>query len=437
MIKKKEMNASLYNRFLVVRNAEMRDLSITWFITWLCNYKCPFCWERIDDEVYRKSLMRTNQIKPGKWADVFNELNPGELYLTGGEPTLYKYLPEVIERLNKRIKLKITSNFGNSYDLEKYSPFVLDNRFSMMGFSFHPSECDIKDFCKKMDRALEMGYNEACDLGIEMVLYPDDLRFVSDMLDYCEEREVKLILDDYDDPRGEYKISPDILDITKEYHVRADDINGKNILKKIYNKKILSLNEVRLLPEVVLYGAGRAGRRLAEQLSEQERKHICCFADQQTNNKDETIYGKKVYKIEDAFRKFPNAIYVITVQKRDLLIDIGTCLQKCGIPSEKTRIYIESVKQEKKKCSRGKQDIWCPAGLLTLHVDPNGEVYPCMRAMTNIKQNDNSESSFRIQLGNILDGDEIIIDSPYRCKDSWRCSACDYQLMEDIMSDYI
>lgn len=437
MIKRKEINASLYNRFLVLRNAEKRDLSVTWFITWLCNYKCPFCWERVDDEIYRKSLMRTNQIEPQKWADVFNKLNPGELYLTGGEPTLYNSLPEVIERLNKSIKLKITSNFGNSYDLEKYSPFVLDKRFSMMGFSFHPSECDINEFCKKMDRALEMGYDEACDLGIEMVLYPDDLRFVSDMIDYCEEREVKLILDDYDDPRGKYKMPSELLDITREYHVRADGINIKKKLKNIYNKKNVSLDEIRLLPEVVLYGAGKVGRRLVEQMSEPERQHICCFADQLASKKEETIHGIKVNRIEDAYKMFPNAIYVVTVQRRDLLVEIGRCLQECGIPAEKLKVYIESKNQEKKKCPRGKKDIWCPAGLLTLHVDPNGDVYPCMRAMTNIKQKDNSETSFRIQLGNVLDGDEIIVDSPYRCKDSWRCSACDYQLMEDSMGDYV
>ncbi len=441
MIRNRTMDMSLYNRYIVALEAEKRNLSITWFITWLCNYQCPFCWERIDEEIYRKSLMRTNKIKPEKWASAFNELNPGELYLTGGEPTLYRFLPEVIDQLNPQIQLKMTTNFGSSFDLVKYSPFVLDKRFSVMGFSFHPSECKSTDFQKKMDKALELGYNEATDMGIEMVLYPDDLYAVPDMLKYCEDRGVKLILDDYDDPKGKYVMPADLRDLTSDYHHRADENNLVLERNKTYEvittKKTILSNEVRLIPEVILYGAGRAGKRLVEKMEETDRNSICCFVDREKGGKGLSICGKAVKTFDEAYHDHPDAVFVITIQNRTAIMEAGVLFENKGISYDRVKFYVENKEASDNQFSRGKQSVWCPAGMLTMHIDPNGQAYPCMRAMTNIKQNDSASNAFRVQFGNILDGEEIVIDSPYRCFDSWRCSACDYQLMEDAMRNCV
>lgn len=413
-------------------DANRIGLSITWFVTWLCNYKCPFCWELVDESQYRKSLMKTNQISPQAWANAFNGLEPRELYLTGGEPTLYRKLPEVFEYLNKDIKLKMTSNFGPSFRLEEMTPYIKDKRFSVIGLSLHPSEVKINDFLAKMDRALADGYNDNCDLGIEMVLYPDDLVYVPELLKYCEDNKVKVILDYYHDSKERYVMPEDVRKLTDGYKRQADEINKLvRLSKNSYGSSMgFKYENFSANDEIVLYGAGNFGTKL---LSEMKGSNIRCFAD--LYKAGSNVEGKEVLSPEMAVKKYPNAFYIITVQKRELIAETAIKLFELGVQKEQIKIYEAENVKTKRGFKRGKQPIWCPAGMSSLHVDPNGDAYPCMVALDGKKIYGEDAMPHYRSLGNILDGTNVLNKGPIPCWESYRCSACDYSILEETMYD--
>ena len=98
------------------------DLSIQWYVTWKCNFACAYCWQEVAADRYRHG--RINRIEPEQWAEAFGRLRPRELYLTGGEPSLYNKLPELIALLDPNIELVMNSNFGNALVIKRFLEHV-------------------------------------------------------------------------------------------------------------------------------------------------------------------------------------------------------------------------------------------------------------------------------------------------------------------------
>ena len=184
-------------------------LDLQWFVTWACNYRCPYCWEESHHELYRKQLGKLNQILPDEWARAFNEICPGTIYFTGGEPTLYKYLPRLMHLLDARIKFKMTSNGGASFQPIDYAEFAEKRRFSHLAFSFHPSEISLEDFLRKMDECRDVGLNAHNPYTIELVLYPMDFEYVEKILKYGKQHGVCISLDEYHDEKSQYHYTED------------------------------------------------------------------------------------------------------------------------------------------------------------------------------------------------------------------------------------
>ena len=143
------------------------ELSIQWFLTWKCNYTCGYCWQEVSKELYRYS--KWERMDPSVWADAFGKLNPSSLYFTGGEPTLYKNLPDLIGMLDKKIILSITTNFGPTFDLDGWRKKVKPGRITGFWASFHPTQLkDVNSFFNKADEYIRYYGNEG--FGLEMVL---------------------------------------------------------------------------------------------------------------------------------------------------------------------------------------------------------------------------------------------------------------------------
>lgn len=185
------------NYFANKRSVEQAMLTarphIQWFVTWKCNYKCSYCWQEEAHEVYRHT--NNNKYSPENWAAAFNKLNPHELYFTGGEPTIYKKLPELISLLNPDIKLRMTSNFGPTFNLDRWKE-VPPNRVAIDA-SLHPTQVDVDAFIAKVVQYTEEYGSES--FGIELVKHPDNLKIVHEagLVDFCKQRGIKLTLDDY------------------------------------------------------------------------------------------------------------------------------------------------------------------------------------------------------------------------------------------------
>jgi MoaA/NifB/PqqE/SkfB family radical SAM enzyme len=166
--------------------------SVQWFITWKCNFACAYCWQEVSSELYRAG--RANRIPPERWAAGIQRLEPRELYLTGGEPTLYRQLPEFIGLLSPEIELEMTSNFGPSFSVDRFLEHVAPERFRELVLSLHPTQVDPAIFFAKLDRLHAAGYR---GLAVEMVMYPKNIPFAQDALERCRELGISLCFDPY------------------------------------------------------------------------------------------------------------------------------------------------------------------------------------------------------------------------------------------------
>ena len=166
--------------------------SVQWFITWKCNFACAYCWQEVSSELYRAG--RANRIPPERWAASIQRLEPRELYLTGGEPTLYRQLPEFIGLLSPDIELEMTSNLGPSFSVDRFLEHVAPERFRELVLSLHPTQIDPADFFAKLDRLHAAGYR---NLAVEMVMYPQNLPAAQDVFDRCRDLGISLCFDPY------------------------------------------------------------------------------------------------------------------------------------------------------------------------------------------------------------------------------------------------
>lgn len=416
--------------------AKESGLYITWFVTWLCNYKCPYCWERLDEDKYRKLVSNINKNRPEEWARAFNELKPDELYITGGEPTIYQKLPDVIRNLNDGIRVKMTTNFGETFELDKYSEFIREGRFSQLTASFHPTEIELELFLKKVDEALNMGYGEGCDFAIELVLYPTDIKYAKELIQYCKKNRIKLILDRYADPKSEYQPTDEEREIIEG--LICESLNNNLSMRTSEKKQIEEVDRTDFasIKQVVLCGAGRNGIGLCNELLRNGYTGIRAFCDNKKGGKENKINGIEILSFEKAVADYiHDTLFVITVANKSIVNEMITDLQKLGVDRSDIRLLRPGQKKDAKIARKGKP-IWCPAGVMSMHVDPEGDVYPCMIAINNMKLFGKDTMPIYKKMGNIIkDGHSVLREEPHICWESYRCSACDYILLANGMSD--
>ncbi|HHL39841.1 MAG TPA: hypothetical protein ENJ37_04995 [Deltaproteobacteria bacterium] len=328
-------------------------LSIQWFVTWKCTLKCPYCWQEIEKGIYRSESL--NRIPPQRWAEGFNALRPAMLYFTGGEPSLYKRLPELVNLLDGDISLMMTSNLGPSFDVERFASVVPADRFHELTFSFHPTQQDYDGFFAKLGYLAE---KKVKNLQVEMVLYPENLPWAARVLDECRRLGVALRYD------------PCVSSETERI-----DLSG------------LDREEVR---DWV--------RRAVE--------HTATVKElDPASDRDRYYDFDKSQFWDECAEPDPTAH---TVEDEEL---------RCG-------------GAEAEKPPVGRFPIFCPAGMRRINVDGNGNAFVCMSAVGRGKVFGAEALPHYGSIGNIFSEDFRLLERPVICWESFRCSACDFQLLD-------
>ncbi len=420
-------NISDDNRQFTKAFSEGMGRLLTWFVTWQCNYRCPYCWERLEEEKYRGLGKSSIDISPEEWADAINRVKPRELYITGGEPSLYRGLPRVIDRLNDSIALRMTTNFGQSFDLSAYEQAIRNGRFRHITASFHPSEVGTEFFYEKVRRAKNMGIVENCGFSIEMVLFPDDLSKAEDLLAFCEAEDIDVSPDIYNDPKSRHRPDEAEKKRVRDLIDRARRIKDK---RKLVRDK-WSIGE-RL---IVICGAGTNGRSAMHAILQDHKDKVCCISDSRAIE-GQCYCGIPIYTYSVATSLFPDADYLITVGNRQSMVDIAAELTLKGVPVEHIHV-LTGKKANRSRSVRGKAPIWCPAGMLTMHMDPEGQLYTCMLGISNKKLFGKDTMPIYKPIGSIFDDNVQFSKEPVACWESYRCSACDYEYLEAGMTELI
>ena len=327
------------------------ELSIQWFLTWKCNYTCGYCWQEVSKELYRYS--KWERMDPTIWAEAFNKLKPHALYFTGGEPTLYKNLPDLISMLDKKAILSITTNFGPTFNLNKWREKVKPGRVTGFWASFHPTQLkDADEFFRKADDYISHYGNEG--FGLEIVLHKENLGYKDRFIDFCQSRKIQ------------YSVDP----FVPQY---AEDTGGMTDTKNLTEQDDNNRAEKRYdrLP-VVQETAGLA------------RERVCDI-----NSSRKVDFSKRVTTPIDL----------------DLKLDNTTE-------------------------DRGRLPVFCPAGTSRINVDMRGDAYTCMSAIDRGKLFKPHSLPHYKTIGNILDEDFKLMDKPVMCWESFRCSACDFEMVD-------
>jgi organic radical activating enzyme len=96
-----------------------------------CNLRCPFCSDGLD---YDKSRMGYEPLSKEQWIGIVDALPGHAVMFTGGEPTLYQDLPDVINAIHQ-IDVFLYTNL--TYDVRKFFD-RLTKPVRVFG-SFHPN----------------------------------------------------------------------------------------------------------------------------------------------------------------------------------------------------------------------------------------------------------------------------------------------------------
>jgi hypothetical protein len=180
------------NESLVLEKAKNIPLYIKWFANWKCTFKCNYCKQEILNFLYRNHELNT--IPPEKWINAFNKLQPNSLFITGGEPTLYKDLKTVVKEIDPNTMLYLTTNFGPTFKLGDW--IDLKSRFSEIFISFHPTQWSSPDdFFNKASEFIRQCNPEK--IRIELVKNKNNLSIVPEdkFLEFCNTNKVGYILD--------------------------------------------------------------------------------------------------------------------------------------------------------------------------------------------------------------------------------------------------
>lgn len=122
-----------------------KKTEIVWVPTWRCNLKCPYCDYRVIQAENRAGyLLRTfdqewefgREFRWPEWIVCLNRFRPYHLELTGGEPLMYKDLPDLLAHVPADSSWAITSN--TLLDVRAFEPG--NCKFWTASYHYHSRE---------------------------------------------------------------------------------------------------------------------------------------------------------------------------------------------------------------------------------------------------------------------------------------------------------
>lgn len=173
-------------------------LFIVMWVTFQCNYKCSYC-PVVTKFDFGKVFKRNDEKTPDEWIAALEKLPPARIYISGGEPFIYKGLPDFI---NKQSKHKILGAVTNGTVPAKIYDRI--NRKIHLNISYHSEFTNQDEFLKKIEelQALKKFY-----INVNIVATPENLPIISILKDRLIDKDVSLHVDPYIDPDMKFEYS--------------------------------------------------------------------------------------------------------------------------------------------------------------------------------------------------------------------------------------
>jgi MoaA/NifB/PqqE/SkfB family radical SAM enzyme len=164
--------------------------SAIWFLTWKCNYKCPYCWEV--QRASRGEIEHEPFIDFDQAVAAWNAIRPAILDISGGEPFLFPRFAEMINALDSEIKVAITTNL--SLDITQFTQSVSPARCKSMTLSYHPIQC--RNFDAFVGAALMLKNLGYC-ITVNFVTWPAQMWLIPILRHRFEALDIRFHVDPY------------------------------------------------------------------------------------------------------------------------------------------------------------------------------------------------------------------------------------------------
>lgn len=202
-----------FNQIIKFGQRTMLDrplFSVSWILGRFCNYNCSYCWpyarsDKLDHqplEVYKRTV---NEIKRQARLNGFTEFHWS---FSGGEPTAYKDLIELVRHLDEKEStyqsIHMTTNLspGSKWWKSWCEATSLLQRRSITA-SFHDEFAKEQEFG---DKCLQLIY-ERVHVTINQVMVPEKFDELYDRMQRFYERGINVTLKPQSDPTASYVVS--------------------------------------------------------------------------------------------------------------------------------------------------------------------------------------------------------------------------------------
>jgi MoaA/NifB/PqqE/SkfB family radical SAM enzyme len=142
-----------------------------------CPLRCEYCVNSFDKKFDR---IKYDELDGKTWVNALNRLEFPEnvpLSMCGGEPGIYKDFIYLLNNLREDIKVDILTNLiWSPTTLDRFinevnpARFKRPKNFSSIRVSFHPTQMNIEEQCKKAVKIQNAGFS----IGIAGVLFPEN-----------------------------------------------------------------------------------------------------------------------------------------------------------------------------------------------------------------------------------------------------------------------
>jgi len=175
---------------------DYKKLTCVWFTTWVCNFRCPYCWQLEEPGTYRKRYDFSPEDWLNVWKRISSDFDEIVIGISGGEPFLTKGFMPMLNSLPGNIKYEITSNL--SFDIDMFLSFENIKKHCLgVVCSFHPSASSgqgnyMAGFFAKVRKLKALRYTR-----VNFVAAPTNLKFYDAVKSFCDENNIGLHVDRY------------------------------------------------------------------------------------------------------------------------------------------------------------------------------------------------------------------------------------------------
>jgi MoaA/NifB/PqqE/SkfB family radical SAM enzyme len=180
------------------------QLCIVLWITFRCNYKCSYC-PVVTKFNFGSIYGKDSERSPEDWITALNKLPNANIYISGGEPFIYKGLPDFVNNQTKHKILGIVTNA--TVKTEVYDRI---NKKTHLNLSFHSEFTTQEKFLLKIQ---ELKATKKYHLNVNIVATRENIPLIVKFKELLLDENVSLHIDPLIDADMQFQYTEEEMDI--------------------------------------------------------------------------------------------------------------------------------------------------------------------------------------------------------------------------------